>query len=470
MAQITKYTKLFRKPGIKELEKLGLRLEQNVEWFEEETIEYLITFFQKGYFIFINNILEKAKIDIDNIPGDSLSEIIQLSYLKFLSQRVSIFKNFLMNWSRKIVINSMDNPIVFNNQIDGKILWKETFRERHFLPYPKSIKFVCTSYKNNFDSLENILIKSFLTFLKELFKDHLKYLRLSLESKKKEEDWRYHALSIYNILNKILGNYYMREITLKREACKNKYLLSRAMRSCNKNNFFLLLYANLFIDLNSPKSKDLLKRFLMDYIIKPNQDKTAELFVLFMIIKKISLIEGGREEYSIIKRATSKANPVYIKYLNNKKQIKVYYQVKPDWLSIKYPDNLFFTKTLKMFNLRNVELHPDVTIELIDGDNKKIILIEVKNSSNSSYIRQGLLQLCNYSEYLMHYENSKWVNFPKSSSNLMKEGILIVKNIPKEWKVDIDNIWSDKKFDIKLLDFNKLKSLNHNRLIEFLQF
>ncbi len=458
MFQTDKYSKIFKEPALD----LDFFLEQELEWFEEETLEYLIFFFLKGNFIFINEILEKSKIQIDNIDIQSKNEMIQLTFLKFISQKVSIFKNFLSNWSRKLVIQSIENPITLNNQIEGKILWKETFRARNYLNYPDSVKFVCSSYKNNYDSLENLIIKSFLTFLKKLIEGYLKYLRFCYKDRYPTQDWRYHAISIYNLLNQILNNYYLREISLNPHIWKNIILLSKALHSCSKNNLTILFYAYLLNDLNSPNKKDLLKKFLLNYILKPNTDKTAELYVLFTIIEKISQFEKGTDKFFIIKpkSETPKNQPLYIKNVDQDRQIKVYYQRKPEWLSIKYPEELLFTKILRDNNLQIVELLPDIIIEIINAGFKKVILIEVKNSSDSQYLRQGLFQLCNYYEYLKMNENSNWIIFPSKSSEFKKEGILISKEIPVGWKMDVDRIWNKKKTNIKILDFDYLKHID----------
>lgn len=459
LTEVSKYDRLLWSPGKEELSKLGFKLETELEWFEEDTLGFLITYFQTGYFVFINEIFDKIEIDIDNIPARTKDEFFQLSFLKFISQQITEFRKFLYNWVRKIKITSVDNPIVLNNQIDGKILWKDTFRERNYLAYPQSIKFVCTSYKTNFDSLENIMLKSFLNFLKNIVESHLNYLEV--EKEKKKEDWRFHAINIYNLLKKILTNYYMREITLKKNKWKNKYLLNRALKSCHKNNLLILLFANLYNDLRSSNNRDLLERFLMNYIIKPNEDKTAELFVLFTIIQKISSQKDGYEEYLLIKLRKDSLNqisqPVYTKIYEDNIKIKIYYQITPSWISIKYPDVSLISKTLEYYNLKIVELHPDITIEVSNGHKKKIILIEVKNSKKSDYIRQGLTQLCNYYEFLKITDDIGIEN----TSDFKKEGILISKGIPNEWKIDVDNIWNNDQIKIKYLDFHKLKSLNN---------
>ena len=467
MLQTSKYSKLFKEPGLKGLKELGFLLKQKLEWFEEDTLEYLIMFFLKGNFVFINEVLQKSKIHIDNIHIDSQEELIQLTFLKFISQKISNFKYFLSNWSRKVVIQSVENPVTLNNQIEGRILWKETFRARNYLNYPESTKFVCSSYKNNFDTLENILIKSFLIFLKKLIEKYQKYLQICYKSTNYSLDWRYNALSIYNIINRILNNHYMREISLNPKIWRNKQLINMALHSCSKSNIPFLIYANLLIDLSSSTKRDLLERFLLNYIIKPNSDKTAELYVLFTIIEKINLHVKGTGQFSLIKpkKLQAKNQPVYIKKINEKKKIKIYYQNKPDWISTKYDEEMLFSKTLKNFGLPNVELLPDITIEVVDENYKKVILIEVKNSSESNYLRKGLFQLCNYYECLKKNENSRWENFPSTSATLRKEAILICKEIPEGWPIDLDVIWSKQNVDIKLLSFEKLKNFGTDFLV-----
>ena len=102
-------------------------------------------------------------------------------------------------------------------------------------------------------------------------------------------------------------------------------------------------------------------------------------------------------------------------------------------------------------------MHPDITIEVSNGSKKKIILIEVKNSRNPDYLRQGLQQLCNYYEFLKTPDDIIFEN----TSDFKKEGILISKEIPDEWKIDVNNIWSNDLIKIKYLDFNRLKSLDN---------
>ncbi len=459
MTEISKYDRLLWSPNKEQLRKLGFKLETELEWFEEDTLGYLITYFQTGYFVFINEIFDKIKIDIDNIPTRTKDEFFQLSFLKFISQQISEFKKFLYNWIQKIKITSVDNPLILNNQIEGKILWKDTFRERNYLPYPKSIKFVCTSYKTNFDSLENIILKSFLNFLKNIIETHLNYLKV--EKEKKKEDWRFHAITIYNLLKRILTNYYMREITLKKNEWKNKYSLNRTLRSCHKNNLLILLIANLYIDLRSSKNRNLLEKFLMNNIIKPNQDKTAELFVLFTIIQKLSSQKEGYEEYLLIKPrkdiVKQFSQPVYTKIYDDDIKINLYYQITPNWISIKYPDVSLFSITLKQYKLKNIEMHPDITIEVSKGHKKKIIFLEVKNSKKSDYLRQGLMQICNYYEFLKITEES----IIENTSDFKKEGILISKGIPDGWEINTNNMWTNNQIKIKYLDFQGLKSLDN---------
>lgn len=448
MSQLNQYLRLSHKSNHKELEELGFQIVKELKWFEEEVLEYLIFYFQKGYFI--NKILINSNL---NIPRNSIKELIEFSFLKFISKQEIKFRNFLSKWTCKIRINSIENPIILNNHIEGKILWKQTFKERNYLDYPKSIKFVCNSYKNSFDSTENCLIKSFLIYLKQLFEYHLKSF---LNKKLRKDDWRYHAVMIYNSILRIINNFYMQEVTLKKNLWKDRVSLSITLKSCYKNNHFILSLANLLNDLKNLRNKELIKLFLIDQIIKPNEAKTAELYVLFTIIKKLSEIPNGSEEFHTIKQYLTDTNYVYAKSFDNKK-VKVYYQLGPKWAKIKYLENSLYAKTLKSFGLTNISLHPDVLLEIRNGRNRKIIIIEVKNSKEPQYLRKGLHQLCNYHKLLKLEEE-----FKDKSYILNKVGILIVKEIPEKWTSEDQ----EGPKEIKVLDFKQLKELNLKSILQ----
>jgi len=444
----TKYNTLFLKSDQIDTDFVNLISEDQLEEFEKETLKYLYKYFQSGNFIFVKEIFSQAKIPIKNTDSN-FEELIEISYIKFLSLQGSLFENFFYKWIKKIIINSVDNPLILNNHIEGKILWKETFRERNYLDYPKSVKFVCSSYKNNFDSLENIVMKSFLVDLKNLFDKYDKYFEFNkeIEKKKKVKDWKFNAHLIHNILKKILRNHYMVEITYKKKIWTKKNLLIQSIRSCHKNNRFILLQANLFNDLILGKNLDLLKNFLLQYVLKPNRDKTAELFVLFSLINNISSKIEGDEKYYLIS-PTSKKKYVFKKKTNENKNIRIYYQKLPKDISIKYPDTSMFSETIKHYDFKQGSFHPDITIEeKTNGTITKLLFFEVKNSSDKNYIRKGLQQICNYHDYSNYLKEP----YPKEK----KAGYLIVKSIPVEWKGNYD----DKNFYIRIIDFNNLDSL-----------
>jgi len=449
LSQLNQYLRLRHKPSQKELEKLGFYNAKELKWFEEEVLEYLIFYFQKGFFL--NKILKNSNLDI---PRNSIKELIEFSFLKFVSRQEIKFSNYLSKWTRQIRITSIENPIILNNHIEGKILWKETFKERNYLDYPQSIKFVCNSYKNSFDSTENCLIKSFLIYLKDLIEYNLKpYLKKKL----KKDDWRYHAVLIHNSIIKIINNFYMQEVTLKKNLWKDSVSLSITLKSCYRNNHFILSLANLLNDLKTLRNKELIKLFLIDQIIKPNENKTAELYVLFTIIKKLSEIPNGSEEFYTIKQKNlTDTNYIYAKSFDNK-EVKVYYQLGPKWAKIKNLENSLYAKTLKSYGLRNISLHPDVLLEIRNGKNRKIIIIEVKNSKEPQYLRKGLHQLCNYHKLLKLEEG-----FKDKSYILNKIGILIVKEIPEKWTSEDQ----EGPKEIKVLDFKQLKELNLKSILQ----
>ena len=245
----------------------------------------------------------------------------------------------------------------------------------------------------------------------------------------------------------------MQEVTLKKNLWKDRVALSITLKSCYKNNYFILSLANLFNDLKNLRNKELIKLFLIDQIIKPNENKTAELYVLFTIIKKLSEISYGREEFYTIKQNLTDTNYIYAKSFDNK-EVKVYYQLGPKWAKIKNLENSLYAKTLKSYGMRNISLHPDVLLEIRNGRKRKIIIIEVKNSKDPQYLRKGLHQLCNYYKLLKLEED-----FKDKSYILDKIGILIVKEIPEKW-------FSEDPKEIKVLDFKQLKELNFNSILQ----
>lgn len=448
----TRYSKF-----LKDLGESNSNYEEELEDFEIKTLNYLVYYFQSGSLTFLKEIFKISEFQISNITGNTLNELIELSFIKMLAFKSSIFKNSLKKWAQKITINSINNLIILNNQIEGKILWKETFRERNYLRYPRSLKFVCMSYKNNFDSLENTLIKSFLVYLKNLFEGYQKSLKIPYKEviSIKDVNWKQKIRDIKQTLDLILRNYYMREITYKKNEWNNYNQLNRALKNCHKNNRFILVSAKLLNDLISKRDKNLLKYFFANYIIKPNQDKIAELFVLFSIINAISSIsiDGGQQ---FLIKSNSNQDYIFEKELNEG-TVRVYYQKKPTWASIKYSDDSSFTQAIKNYDLSNVELRPDITIEIELNGKKKLIMIEVKNSSRKAYLRDGLQQICNYYDLLTIEENSEPKKLKNSTSSQL-EGYLVVKSIPDSWKKNIVSVKND--FNIKIMEFKDFDSLD----------
>ncbi len=442
-------------------------------FFEKKLLHYLITYFQGGSIYLIDYLMKEVDIQIDNIFADDIKDFLKLCFIKNLSQESKYFKYFLHNWGKKITLNTVENPLFLNNRIKGKIMWKETLRERNFLEYPLSIKFVCKSYENDFNSLENMLIKSFLHFLKEILEKYEKSFNYDIEKrnqnlrqsdkKNSEQDWKYYAFSLLRIIKNILNNYYMRDITLKKNIWRNSYLVSRALRKSNKTEHLILTFAYRLKRLLISKDPKLLSEYFLKYLIIPNKDKMAELYVLFSLIEIIIKNDKKNESLSLIS-PTSKRSWIFEKEFEEKK-IRIFYQKKPKDFTMRYPIDSTFKKTLKFFNLSDSFFIPDIIVDIESPNLRKFILVEVKNSSNWSYIRSGLLQLCNYFDL---FKPNRKTNL--NVKDLKIYGLLAVKSLQQspeikenlqylEYPIQIiefDNIINIKPTIIKLISSKKI--------------
>lgn len=369
--------------------------DKNMDLLLEEIKEFLHLYFFKGS---ISNNPNKPIEDLFDLSKDDLDTLKAIHFL--LSDEVKNLVEIMPTLMRNLSHSTRKETEEFRGQIKGRIDWNKTIKERMSQGFDDKSLFICQPPSKYYDLEENQLLKFLLNkiiSLKNNFVDFIALTEFDVE-KIDSSDWQKKVSNIYQISKKTLKKVYFNDIT------SIKVVKSEHLRKTYKNRNQLyhgvakayILYEDLFVLEDKYVLRDLVENRL---IKAADPDKLYEIYVFFNLIKALpeskdlSLLYSGND-YS----AKSQIGAV---------GITVYYQKTPQNLR----EESEYLEILDNYEINKSVKFPDVIIEFEKNNDVYYRLVEVKNSSQTEYVRESLYKVMGY--YKDFERSNKYVeNYP----------------------------------------------------------
>lgn len=369
--------------------------DKNMDLLLEEIKEFLHLYFFKGS---ISNNPNKPIEDLFDLSKDDLDTLKAIHFL--LSDEVKNLVEIMPTLMRNLSHSTRKETEEFRGQIKGRIDWNKTIKERMSQGFDDKSLFICQPPSKYYDLEENQLLKFLLNkiiSLKNNFVDFIALTEFDVE-KIDSSDWQKKVSNIYQISKKTLKKVYFNDIT------SIKVVKSKHLRKTYKNRNQLyhrvakayILYEDLFVLEDKYVLRDLVENRL---IKAADPDKLYEIYVFFNLIKALpeskdlSLLYSGND-YS----AKSQIGAV---------GITVYYQKTPQNLR----EESEYLEILDNYEINKSVKSPDVIIEFEKNNDVYYRLVEVKNSSQTEYVRESLYKVMGY--YKDFERSNKYVeNYP----------------------------------------------------------
>lgn len=364
--------------------------QSNIDVILEEVKEFLQLYLFKG-----NVSLNDGTIE--NLFELSRDDLIILKSVHFLlSDEVRNFVKILPQLVRNLSHSTRKESEIMQGNIRGRINWAETFKERMNLGFDDKSLFVCNPPSKYYDLEENQLLKYLLKriiYLKKNYLDFIEPENFNLDNIDENKDWYTIVNDNYEVSSKILKKIYFNDIS-------DVKIKSKHIRKCLKNRNFLYhkvfdvyqLYESLFIS----NDEEVLFQLLNKRIIKTaDPDKLYEIYVFFNLVKSLPI-----EHHKLLFSTNDYSTSCFI----NDIKITVHYQKTPT----KLKEISEYLEILDNYEIRGSTRAPDVILEFEKDGDTYYRLVEVKNSSSTSYVRTSLYKVMGYYKdfkRISHVEN-----------------------------------------------------------------
>lgn len=352
--------------------------ESNIDVILAEVKEFLQLYLFKGNLSLNDNTVE----NLFELSHDDLTTLKAVHFL--LSDEVRLLIKVLPQLVRNLSHSTRKETEIMRGNIRGRICWNETFKERMSLGFDDKSLFVCNPPSKYYDLEENQLLKFILNriiYLKRNYVDFIQPENFDLEKVDKNKDWYTIVNDNFQISSRILKKVYFNDIS-------DVKIKSKHIRKCLKNrNLFYHYLANvynLYEELFISQDIDMLRELINKRIIKTaDGDKLYEIYVFFNLIKSLPI-----ERHKLLFSTNDYSTSCVIDDL----KITVHYQKTPDELK----EISEYLKILENYEIKGSTRAPDVILEFNKNDKTFYRLIEVKNSSSTSYVRASLYKVMGY--------------------------------------------------------------------------
>lgn len=205
--------------------------------------------------------------------------------------------------------------------------------------------------------------------------------KFDLEKIDDNKDWYTVVNDIYQISSKILKKVYFNDIA-------DVKIKSKHIRKCIKNrNLFYhyvakayILYEDLFISQNSDRLIEIINKRI---IKTADGDKLYEIYIFFNLVKSLPI-----ERHKLLFSTNDYSTSCVLDDL----KITVHYQKTPD----KLREISEYLEILENYEIRGSTRAPDIILEFQKENKTFYRLVEVKNSSSTSYVRGSLYKVMGY--------------------------------------------------------------------------
>ena len=328
------------------------------------------------------------KSSITAIKGLREDEITLLKKIHFLlSDEVAVFIETSKKLVRNLSHSTMNHDIISRGMIRGSIDWCQTYEERSKEGFKNGSIFACKTTNKIYDLPENQLFKFLINRIISMTRNSSIGDKTPLKLEESEKDiWHNDILRTRRTALQIRKNSRMRDIS------DVDYIKPKTVRKAfkNKNNQYktvvdcYLLYRKIFLeDDNLENLMDLINKQILEPM---NDNKLYEIYLLFKLIEVLP-----EEE---LKLNLLRPNGRFIaQSVLNDKTVSIYYQKLPK----------SFKSTSKRHVLSNIYRKfgigtaiPDIIVEIEDEEGISYRIIEVKNSVEKDYLKEGLNEVLAY--------------------------------------------------------------------------
>jgi hypothetical protein len=403
----------------------------------EEISGYLHGYLKAGK-VKINSFLAKMNLNISNLE--------QLLIIRFLLKDETIqFVRELPNLLKRFKTTTTMKSDVYIGEVRGQIDWGETTKERLARNYLDKTIFSTTESVRSYNTPENLVLKQLLQILySSLFKDE--FIK-GFEKAKWFLEWQ--AIK-GNVSEALKTNIYLKRVDVGHVSDRllQKTLTHRNRLYRDAANL-LLAYRRL---INGQYIKEDIEILLRETFISPeNVDVLFELYWIVQIIKqnaeesKLYLMDGSNN----LVASWETDIRIYKIYHNSTGSEAIYFNVAASqiaesshpYLVQKYRSfthlkdlaSSIFGKSKKNYIW---EGRPDFLIEIQEketGRLDKLIIGEVKNTSNIDYAVKGMEELLDYIHLVKNNQEKYLVD-----SCTSVQGILCLGDVPFSDDVEVD--------------------------------
>lgn len=449
----------------------------------EQISDGIFAYFREGE---VNSKILAKKIIDPNL--EKIRDFEQLIRIHFLIQDrvVNFIKDLNQNIRnlRKKIQNILD---LRRNKIKGQVRWHRTYLIRNSRFYNDKSVFICNNPLMNFNTDENLILKSVLLNVYNIFKNDLKdyehdnFKYRWFDKWKEDKDLIHEFFKLYekNIYINKIDNSMIKNIT-------NKTILN----VLNSRNTLYTKAAELLNEYIKILKKDYDKKLLTDLLkstlIIPHENSTLfELFCLFKVVFKIqefidirlNIISKENREFAIFENDTNlikifhdatgslnfyeplvELDPKDYKSVNYLRRLvqsrKEYYRIINNLLKTKPKDYLYSGR-------------PDLVIEIWKKESEnlnvleKIYIGEIKYTDNKRTFSKGMKELIEYlffAKYKARYLIERREPSIYISDDLKIYGIFI-SDKTDFLKNNIDHI---EDIEIQIYNSKSLESLTFN--------
>lgn len=332
--------------------------------------------------------------------------------------------------------------------IDGKIDWGGTIKQRYTqTPNDRSL-FVCTNRTEDYDTAENLVFKRLVSIVHTTLREADEYLRRDYAW----VDERWDATLVDSLQRIVEQNVHVRRIREPHVYEPTDRMLNTALESRHE------IYRDAASLLQTRRAlltgeRDQLEQLLTETAITPEDTNTLlELFVLFRFIATLEAFHGTDAQFETI--ATDRQEIARLEGAEDS-EIVVYHDNSArdrdlSFRPVPNEDKEHLSRTEKVhttgfqianeyFQNKDLRQHtgrPDLIVIEIrhsDGD-REYLITEIKNSTNTKRIRQGIKETLEYLAFLRDNESFVYGDGPNSEEYFGDDwnGLLVVQDLGAE--------------------------------------
>ncbi|EHK00640.1 hypothetical protein HRED_00840 [Candidatus Haloredivivus sp. G17] len=386
--------------------------------------------------------------------------------------------NNLNSELRSIKTETEKESRISNGNVDGRIDWSSTVKERYSRNPDNSALFVVDNSTQDYSIDENIVLKKLLSIIYNTLDDCEEFFDRNHEWSKRWTEK--HGDLVQEMKNTFERNVHIERIRDPEEYEPTERMLNSAENSRNKLYRDAAKYLRMREKIFSGDQEEIRDLLEKTAITPDDEDRIMELFVLFKFISSIESIEAGSDfNLNTISRGTQRIASMQAE----DKEIRIYHDssAKKDLdIEFKYDPEAHIREedgepvreltrpekvekeaqdTIGRYFGKNTSKHtgrPDVIlVEIIkDNEEREYFITEVKNSTNENTIRRGIKEALEYLAFLRDLDEERFVYSDEDPFGGDKAGLLVVQDFEDDKNTQD---YKKQKGPIRIVEASKLE-------------